>query len=57
MLSEKKFELVYIYVEWGLKKIKSKLIVGDKYISVDLFDSVLFRGFFLNKDESMIFFL
>ncbi|ECA8663444.1 outer membrane fimbrial usher protein SefC, partial [Salmonella enterica subsp. enterica serovar Enteritidis] len=52
--SEKKFESAYIYAERGLKKIKSKLTVGDKYTSADLFDSVPFRGFSLNKDESMI---
>ncbi|MGD7678760.1 fimbria/pilus outer membrane usher protein [Salmonella enterica] len=34
--------------------MKSKLTVGDKYTSADLFDSVPFRGFSLNKDESMI---
>lgn len=53
LVKRKKFESAYIYAERGLK-IKSKLTVGDKYTSADLFDSVPFRGFSLNKDESMI---
>ncbi|WP_280164116.1 fimbria/pilus outer membrane usher protein [Salmonella enterica] len=45
LVKRKKFESAYIYAERGLKKIKSKLTVGDKYTSADLFDAYHLEAF------------
>ncbi|EDA3267619.1 fimbria/pilus outer membrane usher protein [Salmonella enterica] len=48
------FQSAYTYAERGVNSLKSKLIIGDKQTSSDIFDSISFRGVSLSKDESMI---
>ncbi|EGI6450408.1 TPA: fimbria/pilus outer membrane usher protein [Salmonella enterica] len=48
------FQSAYTYAERGINSIKSRLIIGDKQTTSDIFDSVTFRGVSLSKDENMI---
>lgn len=51
---ESSFQSAYTYAERGMNKIKSRLVIGDKQTSSDIFDSISFRGVSLSKDEKMI---
>lgn len=42
------------YIERGINKLYSRLIIGDSYTQSEVFDSINFRGFQLSSDEVML---
>lgn len=44
----------YTYAERGLNKMKSRLTIGERFTSSDVFDSVPFRGVMLASDDTMV---
>ncbi len=49
-----KWQTAWTYAERGLYDLKSRLTLGDRYTSSDIFDSVPFRGAMLASDELMV---
>nr|WP_234300412.1 fimbria/pilus outer membrane usher protein [Rahnella aceris] len=49
-----KWQTVYTYAERGLYDMKSRVTLGDRYTSGDVFDSVPFRGVMLASDDNMV---
>lgn len=52
--NEGKWQTAWTYAERGLYDQKSRLTLGDRYTSSDIFDSVPFRGAMLASDEQMV---
>ncbi|MCY1700982.1 fimbria/pilus outer membrane usher protein [Lelliottia sp. SL45] len=50
----KKWQNVYTYAERNLRKIKSRLTLGDRYTPGNIFESIPFRGTMLASDENMV---
>lgn len=48
------WKTAYTYLERGLYGLKSRLTLGDRYTSSDIFDSVPFLGVMLASDENMV---
>ncbi|MGX8950009.1 fimbria/pilus outer membrane usher protein, partial [Providencia stuartii] len=47
------WENIALYAERGLYSLKSRLTLGERYTSGDVFDSVPFRGVMLATDDKM----
>lgn len=44
----------YTYIERGLYRLKSRLVLGEHFTTSDLFDRVAFRGCMVGSDENMV---
>ncbi|MBH2766577.1 fimbria/pilus outer membrane usher protein [Serratia marcescens] len=49
-----KWQTAYTYAERGINDWKSRLTLGERYTSADVFDSVPFRGVMLATDDNMV---
>ncbi|HGM6839720.1 TPA: fimbria/pilus outer membrane usher protein [Serratia marcescens] len=49
-----KLQALYTYAERGLNGMKSRLTLGERSTSSDIFDGVPFSGVMLNSDEGMV---
>lgn len=49
-----KWQSAYTYAERGLNSLKSRLTLGERYTSADVFDMVPFRGGMLASDDNMV---
>ncbi|EOT1929387.1 fimbrial biogenesis outer membrane usher protein [Serratia marcescens] len=49
-----KWETSYTYAERGINAWKSRLTLGERYTSSEVFDSVPFRGVMLATDDNMV---
>lgn len=47
------WETLYTYAERGMKDLKSRLTLGEKYSSGDIFESTPFRGIMIATDDNM----
>ncbi|ELT9825033.1 fimbria/pilus outer membrane usher protein [Salmonella enterica] len=52
--SEGEWQTPYTYVERGLYSLKSRLMLGERATSSDVFDSVTFRGAMVGSDDNMV---
>lgn len=52
--AEGKWQTAWTYAERGLYQQKSRLTLGDRYTSSEVFDSVPFRGVMLASDDLMV---
>lgn len=48
------WQTLYTYAERGINHLKSRLTLGDRFTSSDVFDGVPFRGMMLASDDDMV---